>query len=70
LTILSLIHAGLYDEAMTELYSLESVCASSVCGDLSNFLNQLLELHTIYGKKEEKKLQRLDPFSRWIAGMH
>jgi WD40 repeat protein len=61
-----LIHAGLYNDAMTELCSLESVCASGVCGDLFNFLNQLLELYTIYGKREEKTLQRLDHFSRWI----
>jgi WD40 repeat protein len=60
-----LIEAGLLDEAIEEICSLEFVCASVLCGDVFNLLRCLSRCLPFYKGSEDNK-RKLDHYFRWF----
>jgi hypothetical protein len=60
-----LIEAGLLDEAIEEICSLEFVCASGLCGDVFNLLRTCSSCLSLFKGSEVTK-RKLDHYFRWI----
>ena len=64
-----LLQAGLFEEAIQELCSLESVCARAKAGELLAALRQLLRLQLSEASQAALSAlskQRLDHYTRWV----